>query len=129
MRGVAAEPGGQRQRLDPGRDVGGRVGVQGAAAALVAGVEGGEQLDHLAAAHLADHQPVGSHPQRLPDQVAQGDLAGTLDVGRPRLERDDVRMRRSQLGGVLDQHQPLAGLDQRQQRGEQGGLAASRCRR
>ena len=83
---VAAEPGGQGQRLDPGRDVARGVGVEGAAAALVAGVQRGEQVDHLGAAHLADHQPVGPHPQRLPDQGAQRDLAGALDVGRPGLE-------------------------------------------
>ena len=64
-----AEPGGQRERLDPGRHVGGRVGVQRAAPALVPGVERGQQVDDLGAAHLADDEPVGPHPQRLPHQV------------------------------------------------------------
>ena len=46
--GVAAQAGGEGERLDPGRDVDGGVGVQGAAAALVAGVERGQQVDDLA---------------------------------------------------------------------------------
>ena len=61
--------------------------MHGGAATLVAGVHRREHVDHLGAADLADDEPVGPHPQRLPDQRAQGDLAGALDVGRPRLER------------------------------------------
>ena len=101
------QAGSQGQRLDPGRDVDGRVGVQGAATALVAGVERRHQVHHLRAAHLADHQPVGPHPQRLADQGPQLDGAGALDVGGPALQRDDVRMVGTQLAGVLDQHHPL----------------------
>ena len=60
-----------------------------------------------APAHLADDEPVGSHPQRLPHERAQGDLAGALDVGRACLEPDHVRMVGAQLAGVLDQDEPL----------------------
>ena len=56
-----------------------------------------------AATHLAHDQPVGTHPERLPHQRAQGDLAGALDVGRPRLERHDVAVVGPQLRGVLDE--------------------------
>ena len=45
----------RRERFESGRHVGGRVGVHGAAAALVAGVQGGEQVGQLSTAHLADH--------------------------------------------------------------------------
>ena len=83
--------------------------MERAAAALVAGVERREQLDHLAAADLADHQPVGTHPQRLPDQGAQIDRPGALDVGRPPLQPHHVRVVGAQLGGVLDDHDALAG--------------------
>ena len=104
--------------------------MEGAAAALVAGVERGQQVDHLAAAHLADDQPVGPHPQRLPDQGADGDRAGALDVGRPRLERDDVRDGRA---AARWRPRPAtsrsAGSTSDEQRGEQRGLAGRRCRR
>ena len=95
----------------------------GRAPALVAGVHRGEHVDDLGAAHLADDQPVGPHPQRLPDQGAQGDLAGALDVGRPRLQGDHVPVVGPELGGVLDEHQPLLGADQGEQGVEQRGLA------
>ena len=39
--------------------------MDSAGAALVSGVEGGEQVDHLGAADLSDDQPVGPHPQGL----------------------------------------------------------------
>ena len=116
---------GQRERLDPGGDVGGGVGVQGAAAALVPGVEGGEQLDHLRAAHLADDDPVRSHPQGLADQVVQRQRPGPLEVGGAGLERDDVRVRRRELGGVLDDDDPFGRRDQPEQGREDGGLAGA----
>ena len=50
--------------------------------ALVAGVHGLEHVERLAAADLADDDPVGSHAQRVAHQVADGDLALALDVGR-----------------------------------------------
>ena len=79
-----------------------RVGVQGARAAVVAGVERREQFADLRAADLADDQPVGPHPQGLPDEVTQLDAARALDVGRPGHQADDVGMTRPQLGHILD---------------------------
>ena len=99
--------------------------MEGAATTVVAGVEGGQQVDHLGAAHLADDQPVGTHPQGLPDQGAEVDGARALDVGRPPLERDDVRMVRAQLGGILDEDEPLGRIDQGEQRREERRLAAA----
>ena len=81
--GLATEAGREGECLDAGGDVAGRVGVDGAAAALVAGVQSGKQLHDLATADLSDDQPVGTHPQGLPDQRPQGHLARPLDVGRP----------------------------------------------
>ena len=123
MRRLAAQARREGQRLDPGRDVGGGVGVDGAAAAFVAGVERGQQLDDLGAAHLADDEPVGPHPQRLADQGAQGDLAGALDVGRAGLEADHVRVVGAELAGVLDQDQPLGRRRPAKQGVQQRGLA------
>ena len=62
----------------------------------------------LGAADLADDDPVGPHAQRVAHQVALGDLALALDVRRPGLQPDDVRLLQLQLGGVLDGDDPLA---------------------
>ena len=86
------QPGQGRQGLEAGGHVGGRVGVHRAAAALVPGVHRGQQVGDLGPAHLADHEPVRPHPQRLPDEVGQGDGAGELGVGRTTLHPDDVRV-------------------------------------
>ena len=119
------QPGQRGQRLEPGRDVGGGVGVDGAAAALVTGVHRGQQVGDLGAAHLADHEPVRPHPQRLPDEVGQRDGAGELGVGRAALHPDHVRVRGRELAGVLDDDDPLVRRDQREQGREQRRLAAA----
>ena len=46
-----------------------------------------------AVADLADDDPVGPHPQRVADQVADGDLAPALEVGRTGLEPEHVSWR------------------------------------
>ncbi len=78
-------PAEQAERLQPGRYVGGGVRVQSGGAALVTGIERTQQVDHLGAPALPDDQPVRPHPQRLPDQLAQPDRAGTLHIGRSSL--------------------------------------------
>ena len=100
-----------------------------AAPALVPGVERGQQVGDLGAAHLADDEPVRPHPQRLPDEVAERDLAGALDVGRPGLEPHHVFVVRPQLTGVLDQHDPFVGRGQREQASTATWSCPSRCRR
>ena len=104
----------------------GTVGVHRARAAVVAGVERGEQVDDLAAAHLADHDPVGPHPQRLPDQVAHGHLADALDVGVAGDELDQMRMPGRELGRVLDADDAFVGRDGAQRRRQQRRLARAR---
>ena len=90
--------------------------------AVVTGVQGGEQIGHLGAAHLADHDPVGAHPERLPDQVAQGHLPDALDVRWTGEQPHHVRVRGRELGRVLAHHHPVGGVALAQQRGQQGGL-------
>ena len=68
----------------------------------MAGVHGLQHVERLAAADLADDDPVGAHAQRVAHQVANGHLAPALDVGRPGFQRDDVRLGEPELGGVLD---------------------------
>jgi hypothetical protein len=82
--------------------------VHGSGATVVAGIESGQQVDDLGATHLTDDDAVGPHPQRLPNEIAQGDGPGTFDVRGPRNESDDVRMRRRQLGRILDTDDALA---------------------
>ena len=65
-----AHPGHQRQRLDPPQRVRGRVRVHGRQRAVVAGVQRLEHVERLRAAHLADHDPVGPHPQRVHARAA-----------------------------------------------------------
>ena len=54
--------------------------MDGRERAVVAGVERGQQVERLGAAHLADHDPVGPHPQRVAQQVADRHLAPALDA-------------------------------------------------
>ena len=117
------------QRLQPGGNLAGVVGVHGARAAVVAGVQRRQQVDHFGAPDLADHDAVGPHPQRLPDQLAYRNLADPFDVGAPRDQLDQMRMPRRQLGGILDADDPLVRRHGAQHRGQQRRLAGARCRR
>ena len=103
----------------------GGVGVQGARPAVVPGVERGQQVDHLGAPALADDQPVGAHPQRLPDQLAQPDPPAPSTLAVRAWRPTTCGCTGSQLGGVLDQHDPLGRRHQAEQRVEQGGLAGA----
>ena len=102
------DAGHQRQRLEPAQRIGGRVRVHGRQRAVVAGVERGQQVERLGPAHLADHDPVGPHAQRVAKQVADRHLAPPLDARRPALEPHHVRLAQAKLGRVLDRDHPLA---------------------
>ena len=92
----------QHQGLQPGDGVARGVGVHGGQRAVVAGVHGLQHVQALAAAALADHDAVGAHAQRVAHQIADGDLALALDVGRPGLQPHHVVLLELQLGRVLD---------------------------
>ena len=81
--------------------------------ALVARVHRLEHVQGLGAADLADDDPVRTHAQRVPDELADADLALALDVRRPSLERDHVLLE-LELGGVLDRDDPLIARDEGQ---------------
>ena len=119
------EAGHQHHRLQAGERVTGRVGVDGGERAVVAGVHRLQHVERLATADLTDHDPVRPHPQRVADQVADGDLALALEVGRPVLQPQPVRLAELQLGGVLDGDDALAGRQVGRQDVEGGGLAAA----
>ena len=84
------------------------VRVRGRERPTVSGVHRLEHVEGFAAADLAHDDPVRPHAQRGPQQSAHVDRAGTLDARRPCLERDDVRLRQPELGGVFDRHDALA---------------------
>ena len=102
----------QHQRLEAGQRVTGRVRVDRRQRALVARVHRLEHVQGLGAADLADDDPVGAHAQRVPDELADADLALALDVRRPSLERDHVLLLELELGGVLDRDDPLVARDE-----------------
>ncbi|GLH98329.1 hypothetical protein Pa4123_36040 [Phytohabitans aurantiacus] len=97
--------------------------MQSAGTALVAGIEGTQQVDHLGSTTLADHQPIGAHPECLPDEVAQANRASALHIGCARLQGDHVRVDRAQLGGVFDHHDALGDRYQAEQGVEQRRLS------
>ena len=91
--------------------------------AVVTGVERGQQVERLRPPHLADHDPVRAHPQRVAKQVPHGHLTLALDAGRPALQPHHMTLLQAQLRCVLDRHHPLAGVDEAGERVEQGRLA------
>ena len=88
----------------------------------MAGVEGGEQVGDLRATHLADDQPVGPHPERLPYEIPQGHPAGALLIRRTGLQPHHMRVIGAEFRGVLRQDDPLSRAHQAEQAGQQRGL-------
>src|SRR4051812_43732001 len=93
------------------------------------GVEGLKKLQYLGAAALAQHDPVGSHPQRLLEQGAKRDFAAAVGVGRAADQADEMGMKRTELGGVLKRDDALGVGDLTEQIVSQGGFAAAGCSR
>ncbi len=68
--------------FDAGQGVARGVGVDGGERALVAGIHGLKHVEGFFAAHLADHDAVGTHTQAVDDELAHADRAFAFDVGR-----------------------------------------------
>ena len=105
----------------------GAAGVNGAQRAVHADAHRLQQLHDLAAAHLADDDPVGRHPQGRLAQVVHADFADALGVGGACLERERARVQagfaQMQLERVLDGHHQVALGHLGQQGPDQRGLA------
>ena len=84
-----------------------------------------EEVERLAAAHLADYDPVGRHAQRVVDEHLDADCALALGVRRAAFERDAVGQVAPQveLGLVFDGDDPLVGRDVAREHAHEGGLA------
>jgi hypothetical protein len=102
---------GQGHRLQAGWHLLGAAGMEGGHEPAVPGVGGLQHVQHLGAANLADDDAVGAHAKGVADQLAQRDLASTLDVRRAALKPDDVGAGEPQLGDVLDRDHPLPHRD------------------
>ena len=89
----------------------------------MAGVHRLQQVERFGSAHLADDDPLGAHAQAVLDQIAHGDLALALEIGRAGFEAHHVRLLQLQLGGVLAGDDALVGVDEAGQAVEQRGLA------
>ena len=85
------------------------VGVQRAHRTVVTGVHGLQQVEGFRSAHLADDDPLGTHTQAVLDEVAHGDLALALEIGRAGFEAHDMRLLQLQFGGVLAGDDALIG--------------------
>ena len=96
--------------------------MQGRQRPVVSRVERGQQVEGLAAAHLADHDPVRSHAQGVSKQVANRHLAAPLDALGPTLQTHHVGLTQAELRRVLDRDHAFLGADVGRQRVEQRRL-------
>ena len=78
----------------------------------MAGVHRLKHVESLGPPHLADHDPVGPHPERVLDEKPLADLARALDVRGAGFKPHHVFLLKLKLGGVLDRHDPLAAVDE-----------------
>src|SRR5207247_10732630 len=93
--------------------------------ALMARVHRLEHVERLGAADLADDDAVRPHAEGVPDELADPNLALTLDVRRARLEHDHVFLLKLELGRVLDRDDALAPRDAGRQRVQRRRLTSA----
>src|SRR4029079_4008982 len=86
------------------------------------GVHRRQEVETLLAANLAEDDAVGAHTQRVDDEVADGNRALALEVGRPGFERQPVRLLQPKLGRVFDGDHTLTRVDHLRQGVEHGRL-------
>jgi len=92
----------ERHRLDPHQGVSGAIGVRGRERPAVSGVHRLQHVERFSTTNFADHDPIGAHPQRGAQERAYVDRTGPLNACGASFEGDDVRLRKTELGGILD---------------------------
>jgi hypothetical protein len=63
---------------------------------------GEHYLEYFGSAHFTDNDSVGSHAQRLSNEIAKSNRSGALNVRLPAFKRYDVRMINPQLRDILN---------------------------
>ena len=68
----------------------------------MASVHGLQHVENFLAAHLADHDPVGPHPQAVDHQLPRLNCALAIRIGGPGFQPDDVALLQVQFRRVLN---------------------------
>ena len=84
-----------------------------------------KHVERLGSAALADDDSVGTHAQRVAEEVADSDLSRSLDIRRPRLETHDVRLIEEQFGRVFDRDDSFGIRQKRRENVEEGRLSGA----
>jgi len=61
-----------------------------------------QHVERLAAAAFANDHAVGAHAQSVAHEVANRNRAAAFNVGRTRLQSNDMRLHKPQFGRVFD---------------------------
>ena len=93
----------------------------------MAGVHSLQHVESFAATDFANDNPVGPHAQRVFDEIALGNLAPALNIGRPRFKPGYVHLLELELGGILDGDDALPVADEARQSIQKGRLPAARA--
>ena len=92
----------------------------------MAGVESLHQVERLGPPDLAQDDSIGTHAKCVANELADADPVAPLGRFGSGLETDDMSVGQAQLGGVFDGDDAFAGIDQPDQRVEQGRLPGTR---
>ena len=76
--------------------------MDGGQAAVMSGIHRLKHIESFAAAALTDHDTVRAHTQTVANEIADGNFASALDVGRTRFKTDDMLLMELKLGGIFD---------------------------
>ena len=119
------EPSESSERRQASGDIRRGVGVQCRPTTLMPGVERGEHITHLGSAALPQDDAIGPHAQRRAHKRAHGHGPDPLDIVAALLKMEDMRMVRTQLGGLLNAHNALGGAHQTEESGQEGRLSGT----
>ena len=119
------ESGHQHQRLQPRERVARTVRVDRGQTPVMTGVHRLKHVQRFAAAAFADHNPIRTHPQRVANQIADGDRPPPLDIRRTRLQPYQMLLMKLQLRGILDRDNPFPVRQKGAQHVEQRRLSRS----
>ena len=121
------QTGHEHQRFEPREGLARAVRMDGGQRAVVAGVHRLEHVERLTATALSNDDAIGTHAQRVDDQLADRDAALAVDVGRTSLETADMLLVQLQLGRILDGDDALVDRDETRADVEKSRLAGTRA--